>query len=482
MTTSSHAAAPPPGQPGLSRNSVGTVHIVFFVVAAAAPLTAVVGATPPAFAFGSGVGVPGAFILTGLVYLLFAIGFTAMSRHVGNAGAFYTYIARGIGRPWGVGGAFMALATYYTVQIAVYGLFSVFTAGMMAEMGISAPWFIWALLALAAVTVLGRRNIAVSGRILGICMIAEIVILSLLNIGILMRGGAEGLSLAGFRPSEVFGAGLGVTLVFVIGSFIGFEATAIFGEEARDPRRTIARATYIAVGLITVFYAWSTWSIVQYYGAGHVVEAVNASLDAFYFAAMAEVLGPWASQAMGLLLIVSLFACVLSFHNTLNRYLLTLGREGLAWHGLARVHPRHASPSTAGVVQALIVAATLLGFALFGADPYRLVFAWMSAFAVIGILAVQVVVCVAILSFFRKTPNDLSVFTTTIAPVLAGICLTGLFVQVSLNLELLSGSSNPVVAAFPLVVLLLGACGVLYACRLRTADPVRYGRLGSVLE
>ena len=50
-------AAPTAG--ALRRDAVGVSHIVFFVLAAAAPLTAVVGASPAAFAFGNGAGVPG---------------------------------------------------------------------------------------------------------------------------------------------------------------------------------------------------------------------------------------------------------------------------------------------------------------------------------------------------------------------------------------------------------------------------------------
>ncbi len=127
----------------LASNSVGIAHIVFFVVAAAAPLTAVVGATPPAFAFGNGAGVPGAFVLAGLLYLIFSVGYTAMSRHITGAGAFYTYIANGIGKPAGVAGAFIALLTYSSVQIAVYGLIGVFTNGAMASLGLDLPWWVW---------------------------------------------------------------------------------------------------------------------------------------------------------------------------------------------------------------------------------------------------------------------------------------------------------------------------------------------------
>jgi amino acid transporter len=102
----------------LHKNAIGLSHIVFFVVAAAAPLTAVVGATPAAFGMGNGPGVPGTFVLAGGLYLLFSVGFTAMSRFVGSAGAFYTYISQGLGKPIGVAGALIALLAYNAVQIA----------------------------------------------------------------------------------------------------------------------------------------------------------------------------------------------------------------------------------------------------------------------------------------------------------------------------------------------------------------------------
>jgi amino acid transporter len=95
----------------LRKDALGVPHIVFFVVAAAAPLTAVVGVTPAAFMLGNGPGVPLTFLLVGGLYLLFSAGFTAMSGFVGSAGGFYSYIVAGLGRPAGVAGAMIALAT-----------------------------------------------------------------------------------------------------------------------------------------------------------------------------------------------------------------------------------------------------------------------------------------------------------------------------------------------------------------------------------
>lgn len=467
----------------LARNSVGLAHIVFFVVAAAAPLTAVVGASPAAFAFGNGAGVPGVFVLAGLLYVLFSVGFTAMSRHVGGAGAFYTFISRGIGKEAGVAGALIALVTYSAVQIAIYALFGVFTAGALAPLGIDLPWWLFAYAALIVVLICGQRNVAFSGAILGVCMLAEIAILLLLDVAILLAGDfPQGLGATSFAPSTVFSDGVGVAFVFVIGSFIGFEATVIFGEEAKNPEKTIPRATYVAVLLITAFYAFSTWSIVQFYGPANIRTAAESGLETLFFHASDTILGAWSSQVMSLLLITSLFACVLSFHNTLNRYFYALGREGLAHGALGKVHIRHGSPYVAGFAQSASAAAILALFVVSGADPYAVVFAWMSALTVIGILAVQSLVCVAIVLYFRKTRTSHGVWTTTIAPLLA---LAGLVVILSLvvsNLPLLAGSESLIVRSFPLVILVVGLLGAVFARWIRRSRPELYANLGKVFE
>lgn len=472
------------GETRLHKNSIGLAHIVFFVVAAAAPMTAVVGATPPAFAFGNGVGVPGAFILAGVLYLLFSVGFTAMTRHVKGAGGFYSYVSLGLGRPAGIGGALLALTAYFAIQLAIYALFGVFAAATAARLGLDLPWWVLALAVMLVVTLCGRRNIAISGRILGVCMIAELLILLALDIAIVLHGGsaAEGLSLAGFRPSEVLAPGLGVAMVFVLCSYVGFEATAIFGEEAVEPDRTIPLATYVAVLLITLFYAVSTWAIVQYYGPSNLQAAAAADMEGFYFTAAADLLGGWSVEAMNILLLTSLFAGLLSFHNTLNRYFYTLGREGLAWSGLCRIHDTHGSPHVAGMAQTVLVTGLLLAFGLGGADPYAMVFSWMSGLAILCLIAVQIMVSFGAIVFFRKIDHGRSAFTTLVAPALATLGLAGSFILISSNLSLLTGSENSLVLSFPIIVIGLAGLGVGLALWLRQSRPDRYARLGHAFE
>ena len=145
---------------GLRRNAIGTMHIVFFVVAAAAPLTAVVGASTAAFAFGNGAGVPATFLLVGMFYLLFSAGFTAMSPFVTSSSGFYVYVVRGLGRPAGVATALMAIATYQAIAVAIFGLVGFFASRMAS----AAPAHRFAVVAGGAASGRGRSYLRQARR------------------------------------------------------------------------------------------------------------------------------------------------------------------------------------------------------------------------------------------------------------------------------------------------------------------------------
>ncbi len=468
------------GSNELKKDAIGVSHVVFFVVAAASPLTAVVGSSPAAFAFGNGAGVPATYLLVGILYLFFSVGFTTMNKFVGSAGGFYPYIASGLGRPTGVAGAFIALATYYTIAIAVYGLFGFFLNDMVKSAGgPDVAWWIFALGLVAVVHLCGTRNIEFSGKVLGICMIAEIIILLFMGVAVLLSGGGpEGISISGFGPEAVATPGLGVALVFVVASFIGFEATAIFGEEARDPKKTIPRATYISVIIIAVFYAFVTWCLAMFYGPSKVAEAAAANTATLYLTAVQTLLGNGAGVVMNLLLVTSMFACCLSFHNTINRYLFAIGREKLAWSGFGRTHDVYKSPYMAGMVQTCFTLALIVLFAATGQDPYAVVFAWMGAFASVGILMLQVLVCLAVIVFFTKDPRGVSAWSRLVAPLISVAGLGACLVMMIANISLVSGSESMFVQMFPVMLVALGASGFGFACWIKSSRPAVYENLG----
>src|SRR5687768_14690097 len=64
------------------RGRLGPGSIVFMVVAAAAPLTVIAGSVPIGIAAGNGAGYPAMYVVAAVVLAFFAVGFTAMTRHV----------------------------------------------------------------------------------------------------------------------------------------------------------------------------------------------------------------------------------------------------------------------------------------------------------------------------------------------------------------------------------------------------------------
>ncbi|HEY1106641.1 MAG TPA: hypothetical protein VGE78_10880 [Agromyces sp.] len=248
----------------LARGRLGTFDIVFFVVSAAAPLTVAVSSAPLAFLVG-GVGAPGAMLASGVVLILFAIGFTAMSRFVRNTGAFYAYAAAGLGKPVGIGVAFVTIVAYAFLCICFYALLGFYANLTFAELlGIDLPWGVWSVVSVLVIGYLGYRRIDVGAKVLAVLLSAEIAILLVISLAIIFQnGGTIGeATAASFDPKNVFFAtGASALFVFGFGAFLGFEGTVIYAEEAKEPQRTVPRATYIAIAFLGIFYAFTFWAL-----------------------------------------------------------------------------------------------------------------------------------------------------------------------------------------------------------------------------
>jgi len=471
---------PPASAPErLERGALGVSSIVFFVVAAAAPLTVMAGIAPLAIMIG-GISAPAGYLIAGLILTVFAVAFTAMSKYIHNAGAFYSYIARGLGKPAGLGAAALAVYSYNAIQIGLYGAFGYFAAMTAKDLaGIDLPWWAWAAAGIAVVWFFGYRSIHAGAKILGGLLIAETGILALLAAAILVKGGAHGLSLASFAPVHVVTGGMGSVLALAFGAFIGFEATAIYREEARTPNRTVPRATYVAVGFLGLFYAFISWVIIQAFGNTGAVAVAAKNPASMFFTAMTTYVGTWATDLIRLLIVTSLFAALLAFHNAITRYTYALASEGALPRQLGRIHPVHKSPYIAGYAQTALAALVVAGFAVFHADPYLQLLLWVNTPGVIGIVVLQALTAFAVWRFFRRTDHTESAARTLAAPLAAGILLTGAAMLIIWKINLLTAAGPAVnwilIGSVPAVF----ALGAGYAVRMRRRRPEVYARLAT---
>ncbi|UBH07026.1 amino acid permease [Leucobacter sp. Psy1] len=470
-----------PREGTLARGKLGTFDIVFFVVSAAAPLTVAVSSAPLAFLVG-GVGAPGAMLASGAVLILFAIGFTAMSRFVRNTGAFYAYAAAGLGKPVGIGVAFITIVAYAFLCICFYALLGFYANLTFSHLfGFELHWGVWAALAVAIVGFLGYRRIDVGAKVLAVLLTAEIAILLVISIAIVAQNGAAipEATAASFNPQNVFfAAGASALFVFGFGAFLGFEGTVIYAEEADRPTRTVPRATYIAIAFLAIFYAFTFWALTVAFGAEGVIALANSdNFEEMMFIAGENALGAWAGIVLEILIVTSFFACVLAFHNACARYLFSLGRERLLPKVFARTHPKMSSPHIASIVLTAISLLAMVIGAVSGADPFLGIGLWSYAIGVAGLIFSQGVAAVSVIGFFWRDRRGYGVWRVVVAPIFGAIGLLTAFTVIVTHFDLVSGVEGGVnwimIACVPVVFLF----GVGVGLVMKRRAPRRYAAL-----
>src|SRR5579884_2409074 len=242
------------------------------------------GATPLAFGLASV-----SCLLIGSVVSRFAL-------RLPSAGSLYTYTADGLGPTWG----FVVGCLYSTGLViagpAVLAGFAVFVALVMGNVGaptLLTEWWLWFAAGLALYLALSWFAIEFSTKAQLFFSAATAATLLLLAVIIIGRGGADGNTVAVFRPSAA-----GVTWPLVFGgmafgilSFTGFETAAVLAEETRNPKRAIPWAVVGSVLLGGVFFITVTYATAIGYGVREATAAWPKSATGIV--ALADTYASW---------------------------------------------------------------------------------------------------------------------------------------------------------------------------------------------
>lgn len=450
------AQAAPSEAPSLKR-SLGTPAIIFMVVAAAAPLTGSSGVMPISFLFSENAAAPTYFVVATIILILFAVGFTAMGKHLPKAGAFYTYIRAGLGRVFGNGAAMLATGAYGLTVIALTVYAGPFAQQLVGTFTgwTDSPWWLWSLIIWVLLATLGYLSVDLSAIVLGILLIAEIAALVILGLFVIGQGGAEGLSLEPLNPSLAFTQGFpAVGIMWAALVFVGFEATAVFRGEAKNPDKTISRATYGAVILLGVLYVFVAYVISVGIGMDKVVEVIGENPSAIIFTLSTMYVSPVFTTIVNILLLGSTFACALSFQNVVNRYQLTLSHAGMLPKFVGKIHPKHRVPSNASIVLSVAALLAIGTAAILGLDPVLEVFTPLIGLLGFAVLTMMLLCMLSVVIFFSRHQGEKpGVWTRIIAPVLAAFGLGFVLLMSFVNIDVVAGTPA---ATIMVVCLMIG--------------------------
>ena len=469
------------GSNQLRKNALGVGAVAFLVISAAAPLTGAAAAIPLGMLLGNGIGLPLTFILVTLLMLIFAVGYMAMARHISNAGAFYAFTARGLGGQAGGAVAAIALLSYNCMQIGLLGLLGGAAAGTFGAMGLVMPWWVWSFIAIAIVGFLGYRQVDLSAKILMVLVMLEYIVVFIVDGAVLTKGGDSGLSIPLLNTTNLLSGSLPVALLFVMGCFIGIEATTIYAEEAKDPKTTIPKATYLSILVIGLFFLVTSWLMIAATGVDKVMPAIQALPDptAYMFGVAERYAGTTVSTTMSLLFISSIFAAVSAFHSYISRYTYVMGREGLLPASFGVTHNTHQSPHVGSVTQTIVAVIVVGLFAILGLDPILNLFTWISQIGTLGIMAMMALASFSVIAFFSKNSFGENALVSKLAPIVAGLSMAALFIYIFMNFGGLTGTSGALGIFLPALVVIAAIVGLLLASRLKSADAAKYARMGS---
>ena len=462
---------PESGRTGLRPNLLGVPGVTFMVVSAAAPLTVMAGVAPIALSIG-GVGVPLGYLAAGIVLCIFSVGFTAMAKEIPQTGGFFVYIGHAFGGVAGFASAVAAIVAYNALQIGVYGLFAVQAQDALEVLlGVSLPWPLIAVVAVGLVWLLGYFGLDVGIKVLGVLILLESGILALMGLPIVAHGGATGLEFSSFSPSHLTDLGVLAVVGICFAAFMGFESTVLYRAEARNPERTIPRATYVAVGFMGLFYAFIVWSVVQALGEANTVAEAGKQGPTLFFNVIGSYVGGWAEKLTYVLIVTSVYASQLAFHNAINRYVYALARVGGLPSALGRLHPRTGSPYVAGAVQS-VVALFVIGLCAFaGLDPFRDLLISVNTPGVVGIVALQVLASIAAVAYFLRQPPTRKSRVLAGSAVLSSVLMLGAIYLFIKNIAVLTGAGQSVNVVLLLIMPVVFAVGVAGALWLRRVRP-----------
>ncbi|MFD5426340.1 APC family permease [Streptomyces sp. NPDC127084] len=472
----------------LRADRLGTAGLLLSVLAASAPLMVVAGVMPTVFGVMGMPGQPLLYVILGVVLILFSVGYAEMSRHVHNAGAFYAYIARGLGPTAGAGAAYVALVAYSAMQVGIYGILGFEISGLLAtHLGLTVAWWIPALAAAVLVAVLGWLKIDLNAKALGVLLVIECTLVVAFDAAALVEPGPEGLSFAAFDPGSLTGAGLGTALCFCIAAFIGFEQSPVYAEETSRPQVVVSRVMFLAVGFVALFLALGAWALTVATGPGAVVGEAAKQGPALLFTLTEARLGGTFTDVLHVLFVTGMFAALLSFHNVVARYAFAMGREGLLPAAFSRTSASSGAPATGSLLQSAVSVLVVIAFAvsdgLPAGDPTTPVlrlFTWMGNVGALGVILLMAAASFAVIAFFVRRGAALAQAWRLIASALAGIALVGIAIYTVRDFDVLIGA-GPGSALSWILPGVIGAAlvaGLLYGAVLRIVRPEAHARIG----
>jgi amino acid transporter len=345
----------------------------------------------------TGTAVALAFLGAVITIILTSFSFIEFSRQFAHAGSVYVFNGKSFGPRMGFLSAWALLLTYTGFTIASTAEVGLFFQTFLGLINVNIHWIFPALVAAALIWFLAHREVRISTRTTLVIEGLSVLLILVLAVVILGRGGAHGLSTVPFEIPKAGFSAVALASVFGFLSFAGFEGAATLGEETGNPKRSIPRAILAAVLFTGTFYLVISYTQAIGFGTDDQGVAAFAGSTSPLVDLAKTYLGSTMAVAISLGATVSAFASALGTGLAASRLLFAVGRDGFGPAALGKVHPKYASPYIAvATVMSIAIVFDLILVEQTGAA----VFAYAGTVGVLSLLLVYLATQIGAIKLF----------------------------------------------------------------------------------
>ncbi len=302
----------------------------------------------------------------GTVMLLFvAYNLNQFASRSTTSGSMYAYTCRGLGLTAGGIGGWALIWAYLGISMAGVTGFSIFADTLLGMMGLHLPF-----IALFAVCVLiggycAWKDVQFS-LILTLILEGLSVSFILLLCFIVLFQHHFAVDSAQFTVSALPWSSVGLGVVVAIFSLVGFESATAFGDEAKNPLKSIPRAVSVSLLLAGAFFIFVTYvEVMGTHGYKTTLDQIDAPLNVL--AQLANV--PLLQIPLSIGAMVSFFALCMSCLNAGGRVIYAMGRHGLFHAATADAHEKNETPHIAVILMSLLAFSVPSAMIMGGVEP-----------------------------------------------------------------------------------------------------------------
>lgn len=217
---------------------------------------------------------------------------------------------------------------------------------------------IYAILIIAAFTFLHTRGLESGARVQNaLTGLKILLIVGLVGAGFAFgRGSLAHLTAA--APFRLDFAGLktmGLSLMWIMFAYSGWNASAYVGSEVRDPSRNLPRSLLLGTGVVMALYA--ALNLFYIYA---IPPAQMEGVISVAGLAAANLFGPSAGTVLSLLISFALFSSLSAYLILGPRVYYSMSRDGIFFKALAFVDPKCGVPTRSILLQGGIAAVMVL--------------------------------------------------------------------------------------------------------------------------